>query len=160
MSVTIRPLAPQDMDWARNAWRVFWGSETIVSRGERHELPELPGFIALVDDEPSGVASYMQDGRGGCELVSLHSSIEGSGAGTRLVEAVVEAARAQGCKRVWLITTNDNTDALRWYQKRGFRLSALYVDAVTQARAIKPEIPATGDDGIPIRDEIEMELVL
>lgn len=160
MTVMIRPLAPHDMDWARNAWRVFWGSEAIVSRGQRHELPELPAFIALVDDEPSGLASYAFDDQGDCELVSLHSSIEGSGAGSQLVEAVLQAAREKGSRRVWLITTNDNTDALRWYQKRGFRLSALYRDAVTRARAIKPEIPTTGDDGIPIYDEIELEIVL
>jgi hypothetical protein len=49
---------------------------------------------------------------------------------------------------------------LRWYQKRGFELVAVHRRAVERARLIKPEIPLFGDDGIPIRDEIELELLL
>jgi ribosomal protein S18 acetylase RimI-like enzyme len=58
------------------------------------------------------------------------------------------------------VTTNDNVDALRFYQRRGFRLAALRAGAVEDARArLKPEIPWTGADGIELRDELELEKV-
>jgi hypothetical protein len=60
---------------------------------------------------------------------------------------------------VWLTTTNDNLDALRFYQRRGFRISAVRPRAVERARAtLKPEIPEVGAYGIPVRDEIDLEL--
>jgi ribosomal protein S18 acetylase RimI-like enzyme len=61
---------------------------------------------------------------------------------------------------LFLVTTNDNTPALRFYQKRGFVLSALRPNAIAENRKVKPEIPLTGQDGIPIRDELELEMHL
>jgi acetolactate synthase regulatory subunit len=52
-------------------------------------------------------------------------------------------------------------DALRFYQRRGFRLAALHAGAVDDSRArLKPEIPVTGDHGIALRDELELEVEL
>jgi len=82
------------------------------------------------------------------------------GSGTALMEAVAAAARDAGCRRVWLITTNDNLRALRFYQRRGFRLAALHRDALDRSRELKPSIPDVGLDGIPLRDELELELTL
>ena len=82
------------------------------------------------------------------------------GAGTALIEAVAGAARAAGCARLWLITTNDNLRALRFYQRRGFRLAALHRDALARSRELKPSIAEIGLDGIPLRDELELELDL
>jgi RimJ/RimL family protein N-acetyltransferase len=93
-----------------------------------------------------------------CGIVSLDSLVENMGLGTALLRALRDLVRAQGGRRVWLITTNDNTRALRFYQKRGFKLIALHMDAIKRSRQLKPEIPATGIDGIPIRDELELEL--
>jgi hypothetical protein len=77
-----------------------------------------------------------------------------------LLQAVCDAARKACCNRLWLITTNDNVDALRFYQRFGFSLVALHRDAVRESRRLKPSIPETGKDGIPIRDEIELEMQL
>jgi len=90
----------------------------------------------------------------------MNSLVEGKGIGSALVDAVKSIAVASKCKRLWLITTNDNTKALRFWQKRGFRLAAIYPGAVEKSRKLKPEIPLIGDDGIPIRDEIELEMIL
>jgi GNAT superfamily N-acetyltransferase len=89
--------------------------------------------------------------------VTLNSLKGNRGVGTTLIEAVKAEAQNNNCQRVWLVTSNDNTDALRFYQKRGFVLVALHLGAVAQARAIKPEIPLIGNNGIAIRDEIELE---
>jgi hypothetical protein len=77
--------------------------------------------------------------------------------GSALLDAAAATARAEGCARLRLITTNDNLDALRFYQRRGFRLVALRPGAVDVARVLKPQIPRTGDFGIAVRDELELE---
>jgi hypothetical protein len=78
--------------------------------------------------------------------------------GTALIEAVRLLARRRRCARLWVITTNDNVDALRFYQRRGFRLLTVHHGAVDRSRAsLKPEIPQVGAYGIAKRDEIELE---
>ena len=69
----------------------------------------------------------------------------------------MRAARAGQCTRLWLITTNDNLRALRFYQRRGFRLAALHRDALETSRRLKPSISEIGFHGIPLRDELELE---
>jgi GNAT superfamily N-acetyltransferase len=106
---------------------------------------------------PVGLATYHVAGDD-CELVTIDSTSAGVGIGSALIAAVRDAAASCGCRRVWVITTNDNLDALRFYQRRGFVLVAVHRDAVTEARRQKPQIPLIGNHGIPIRDEIELEL--
>ena len=116
-----------------------------------------PSFMAVQDDRVVGVATYVPDGES-CELLTLHADPPRHGVGTALIEAVAAGTR---CARLWLITTNDNVDALRFYQRRGFVLSRLRAGAVDRARAtLKPAIPETGAHGIPLRDELELELRL
>jgi GNAT superfamily N-acetyltransferase len=80
------------------------------------------------------------------------------GTGSALVEAVSAVALEAGSRLLWVLTTNDNVDALWFYQRRGFRIRSIRPGAVDEARrSIKPEIPAIGDHGIPLHDEIELE---
>ena len=156
---SVRPFQPADAGWA-NEWLTWaFGSSRVVSRGRLHDALALPGFVAELDGVPASLATYRIDGDQ-CELVTLLSETEGRGAGSAVIEAVAAEARARGCRRLWLITTNDNAHALRFYQRRGFRLAGLHSGAVDESRRIKPEIPELGNDGIPIRDEIELELQL
>ncbi len=106
-----------------------------------------------------GVLTYVVDREGGrCEILTLHAAHQWQRVGSALIEAVERLAAAEGCARLWLITTNDNVDALRFYQRRGFRLAALHRGAVDDSRArLKPGIPTVGDYGIPLRDELELE---
>lgn len=157
--IVLRKLEPKDRDWMRGLLSERWGSTRIVSRGRVHKVDQLPGFIAEEQEAPIGLVTYRIDGDE-CEIVSLDSLVEGRGVGSALVEAVKEPATREGCNTVWLITTNDNTAALRFYQKLGFRLVAVHRDAVDKSRELKPEIPGIGMDGIPIRDEVELELRL
>ncbi len=136
-----------------------WGSPVIVTRGRVHEADQLSGFIAEEQEAPVGLITYRIDGDE-CEIVSLDSLVQGQGVGSALVAAVKEATTEHGCKRLWLITTNDNTAALRFYQKLGFRLVAVHRNAIEKSRELKPEIPDVGMDGIPIRDEVELEMDL
>ncbi|MEY8347649.1 GNAT family N-acetyltransferase [Bacillus cereus] len=135
-----------------------WGSTLMVSRGRTHQLDQLQGFIAIENNRILGIITY-EIKENDCEIVSLDSFAEKKGLGTKLVEHVIDIAKKQYCKKVWLITTNDNTNALRFYQKRGFMMTNLYVDAVKEARKIKREIPLVGYDNIEILHEIQLEKV-
>jgi ribosomal protein S18 acetylase RimI-like enzyme len=155
----LRPLQPADAAWVARHIAEQWGSEVVVAHSAIYLTAELPGFVAEADGEAVGLLTHRIDG-GACEIVTLDSQRAGQGIGTALIDAAKDAARQAGCGRLWLVTTNDNTHALRFYQKRGFILAALHRDAVAASRAIKPEIPMIGNDGIPIRDEIELEISL
>ena len=125
--------------------------------GEILNALDYPAIIAEEDGHLLGVLTYIVRGTD-CEVFTIHSAQPWRGAGTALVAEVERIAAKQGCTRLWLITTNDNLDALRFYQRRGFRLAAVHRGAVDYSRAhLKPEIPEVGDYGIPLRDEIELE---
>jgi N-acetylglutamate synthase-like GNAT family acetyltransferase len=155
----IRPVAKNDKTWVTNLLKEWWSGPVMITRGKLHHVDRLPGFIATRAEERVGLVTYNNVDKE-CEITSMNSLSEGKGIGTALVEAVKEKAKTAGYERLWLITTNDNTKALRFWQKRGFNIAAIYPNAMEQVRKIKPEIPLTGDDGIPIRDEIELEMKL
>ncbi|WP_280769492.1 GNAT family N-acetyltransferase [Paenibacillus sp. PastH-2] len=113
----------------------------------------------MTDGTVRAAVYYYCEG-GECEIVSLDSTLENAGIGTRLIELVIDEAVRLGCSRVWLITSNDNTRAIRFYQKRGFDMVAVHRDAITEARKLKPSIPRVGYNGIPVRHEVEFEFRL
>jgi ribosomal protein S18 acetylase RimI-like enzyme len=157
VSMEIRARGPADAEWSSRLLTAAWGSTRSVTRGRMVDAAALPGLVAALDGEPSGLLTYRIEGRA-LEIVTLNSLRERRGAGTALVAAALAIAVREGCRRVWLITTNDNTPALRFYQKRGFTLAGLYPNALEVSRRLKPEIPLVGRDGIPLRDEIELEI--
>ena len=136
-----------------------WGSLRQVTRGKLYHVLDYPGFVALVDGQPQGIVTYRIEGRQ-CEVLILHSVVEGLGVGATLIDHVKAQAKNAGCDRLWLITTNDNVHAFRWYQRRGFTIAAVHTNALEESRKIKPEIPLLGNEGIPLRDEIELEMLL
>lgn len=157
--LTVEPLGPATREAAHALLRAHWG-DRVVSLGRLHDPFALPGLVALAEGALAGVATFaIEDAE--MEIVTLASTGAVKGAGRTLMGALFARARADGLSRVWLITTNDNTPAIRFYQMLGMRIAAVRPGAIAAARAtLKPEIPETGLDGIPIRDEIEMELVL
>ncbi len=125
-------------------------------RGEVVRALEHPALVAESDGDILAALTYVIEGDA-CEVLTLHADQRRSGLGTALLAEVERLAAAAGCKQLWLVTTNDNVDALRFYQRRGFRLVAVHAGAVEQSRKrIKPEIPETGAYGIPLRDELEL----
>jgi DNA-3-methyladenine glycosylase I len=159
MEVTIRPLVPEDEEWVADFIDRRWGSPYVVGHGNLYYPHTLPGFAAEVEGEAVGLITYHANGDD-WEIVTIDSLEPGSGIGSNLVYTVRQAAKSAGARRLWLITTNDNLNALRFYQKRGFTLVALYPNALERSRQLKPNIPLVGEDGIPLRDEIELEMLL
>lgn len=136
-----------------------WGSQMVVSRGKLYDAAQLPGYFACHHKRIIGLVTYHIAGTN-CEIVTLDSEVEQIGVGTALIDAVRTAATAANCHRLWLITTNDNLSALGFYQRRGFRITAVHADALERSRQLKPQIPLIGQDNIPLRDEIELEMRL
>jgi ribosomal protein S18 acetylase RimI-like enzyme len=157
--LTVRAFDPaSDHPWASELLEREFGGPQQVRRGELLNALDLLGLVAEDDGRPAGLLCYRLDGEE-CELFLLLAVDQGQGTGTALLDAL--ATRAVGRRRIWVVTTNDNLRALRFYQRRGFRLRALRPGAVDDARRrLKPAIPHTGDHGIPRRDELELERIL
>ena len=123
----------------------------IARRGTLVDSMAHPAVLAFSTGQLVGVATYVVD-EDSCELLTLHAVTRLVGVGTALLSAVQAAARDAGCRRLWVVTTNDNLEALRFYQRRGFRLTLLRPGAVDRSReTLKPEIPRSGEHGIPLR---------
>jgi GNAT superfamily N-acetyltransferase len=130
-----------------------WHSAVVARLGRLENALDHPALIAETEDgDLAGVLTYVVSGDE-CEILTLHTATQLTGVGTALIEAVESKAR-----RLWVLTTNDNVDALRFYQRRGFFLRELHPGAVDESRRrLKPEIPEIGEYDIPIRDEIVLE---
>lgn len=132
--------------------------------GELMDALEGDRLVALADGDPVGLVTWLVDARSGeAEIRALAVTVaaRGSGIGRALLAAAQLRLREAGVRRGWVVTTNDNLAALALYQKAGYRLAELRAGAVDQARrSIKPSIPAIGEHGIPLRDELELELTL
>jgi ribosomal protein S18 acetylase RimI-like enzyme len=155
----VRPLDPAaDGVWLEAHLDEEWGGPLQARRGEVLDARDLPALVAERDGERVGLLCYRDDGDGWWEL-ALISAVNGhTGVGSALVAALTE--RVSAGRGVWVVTTNDNVDALRFYQRRGFRLRTVRPGAVDEARrSLKPQIPALGRYGIPLRDELELELL-
>ncbi len=151
----IRPI--EDGDRPMLAWLVaeLWGSEIIAVHGSSLRPAELGGFIAERSRRIVGLLTYQLTGDE-MEIVTLNALERRAGIGTLLIEAAADKARRFGCRQIRLTTTNDNVDALRFYQRRGFRLAELRPGALDRARQLKPQMPTVGDYGIPLHDEIDL----
>jgi ribosomal protein S18 acetylase RimI-like enzyme len=122
----------------------------VARGGELFDSSDHPALLAWSGDQLVGAATYVIGGAD-CELLTLHVSRQFKGTGSALLSAVQGIARRNDCTRLSVVTTNDNVDALRFYQRRGFRLAGLRPRAVNESReTLKPEIPASGSHGIPL----------
>ena len=157
--LSVRLLVQKDRDCFIDVLLENWASTTIVTRGVSHEAENLPGLVAEIDGKRFGLLTY-NIGNEDLEIVTMNAIEENKGVGTALLDEIENLARQKKCKRLWVITTNDNVDALRFYQKRDFEMRAVHRHSIEESRKIKPKLPMIGNYGIPIRDEIEMEKLL
>jgi ribosomal protein S18 acetylase RimI-like enzyme len=152
----IRTIASSDEELVVKLLQEHWGAREVVSRGRVLDAAKLPGFFAQEGSKIVGLITLHFDGLG-CEVVTLDAFMSGKGIGSSLITQAESAAKKRGCKKLWLITSNDNLGALTFYQKIGFRIVAVHRDAIIEARKLKPQIPLVAENGIPITDEIELE---
>lgn len=150
-----RPILAADRAAVDDFLRRRWGTPTIMLDGRAIDAAALPGFVAYAGDAVTGLATLL-DEMEWCEIVTLDAVRPQSGLGTALVELAAQRARALGLGRLLARTTNDNLDALRFYQRRGFRLHRLAPGAIDREREADPAIPLLGRHGIALRDEISL----
>lgn len=157
-NILVRTIEEKDKEWIKKVMVEAWSSE-MVAASKLFNTLTLPGFVAELDGQLAGAVTY-DIANGKLEIVSLNSTKAGKGIGTALIEKVKKFAEKGGLKSVWLVTSNDNIDSLRFYQKRGFRITKIYSDAIDKARKTKPEIPEIGSYGIPLKDALELEYIV
>lgn len=126
--------------------REEWGGPLIVTLGKPYDAGLLPGYAAVEGGQLVGAV--------------LYALVENHGVGSALLRQVLKCAVERGCRRVWLVTTNDNTHAIRFYQRFGFALKAVHIDSMKITRTLKPGLPERGIDGIPLAHEFESEILL
>ncbi|HEV8574455.1 MAG TPA: GNAT family N-acetyltransferase [Dehalococcoidia bacterium] len=150
----VRPATEEEIE---ADWREFTGGLPVVGLLREYAHSDVEGIVWR-DSEAgrTGVVTWWVDGER-AEIVSVHAEPQGSGTGTRIMDAAEEELRKRGVKTAVLATTNDNTRALNFYIKRGYRLVRLHLDAMDRVRALKPGVPRTGRDGVPLQDMWELE---
>lgn len=160
MSLVVRAAEPEDGAFIRQLLVEQWHGTGVTAKRKLYNVTTLPSLVADVDGVPTGLVA-MAHARNETVIVLLEAGTRGEGIGSALLRAAVDSAREAGSRRVWLTTTNDNVRALRFYLREGMRLVAVDLGAADDARErLKPAIPTHGEDGTPIHDEWELELVL
>lgn len=157
--VDVSPACDAERDFVRSLLMKHWLSTTIWSRGKPFEADRIPSLVARLDGQPVGHATYVVEGQE-CELITISAESRGLGAAASLLDRVEDAAREAGCARVFLTTTNDNLEALAFYQRRGYAIAAVHRGMIDWYRTTQKAIPRVAPNGVPIRDEIELEFPL
>ena len=152
----IRTLTETDLPRLRQFWLDHWGGDIMIVHGDTIRYDQVKGFI---HGNWTGVLTYVIRGDE-CEIVSFNSLREEIGVGATLIAETVKEAKSQGCRKIILTTTNDNLQALGFYQRRGFSLRAIRPGAINETRKLKPSIPLIGENNIPLRDEIELQMLI
>ncbi len=137
--------------------REHWYTTIMIIRGKEVDMTQTEGFYFAEGNDIIGLITYMVHDSI-LEITSLDSMRENQGIGSKLLEMVIQEAKKRKLHKIILITTNDNINAIRFYQKRGFDMAHLFHNALDISRKLKPDIPLIGENNIPLRHEIEFEL--
>ena len=148
---------PPTLEEIEADWREFTGGPPVVGLLREYFPADVEGILWRdPDGGRSGVVTWWIEGER-AEITSVHAEPPGGGSGTRVMDAAEAELRRRGVKTAVLATTNDNTRALNFYIKRGYRLVRLHLDAMDRVRALKPGVPRNGRDGVPLQDMWELE---
>lgn len=157
--ITIRLTTPNDAELVANLMEKHWGGEPLVIRAKNYYPSKLDGMVAVKGEEIIGFLFYETQGVT-LEIIVFEVFDKLQGIGTKMLQQLKRIAKENGCNKIYLMTNNDNLDALRFYQRRGFHICGIHLDSMKESRKMKPGIPMTGEYGIPLRDEIDLELIL
>ncbi|TCM51803.1 ribosomal protein S18 acetylase RimI-like enzyme [Kribbella sp. VKM Ac-2568] len=159
LAMKVRAATDADSEAIVEVLTATWGGTIAVAHGIAYDAATLPALVAEQDGRIVGLLTYtIVDDE--LEVVTIDAPVRHLGVGGALIGAAADVARQAGAQRLWLITTNDNLDALRFYQRRGLRIVGVSPGAVDASRVVKPSIPLTGAYDIPLHDELTLELRL
>ena len=152
----IQPISEKNRQQVIDFFREHWGSSQMIISSGTYDCAMLDGYVYVEETTIIGLVTYVLHADS-LEIISLDSIQEGKGIGSRLMAEVEQFAMEQAIPKIELITTNDNLQALKFNQKRGYRITHIFPNAVMEARKVKPTIPLIGNDGIPLLDEIKLQ---
>jgi GNAT superfamily N-acetyltransferase len=158
-SVSVRAARPADAEWVLECLRGAWGSVHVARRGELLDASTFPALVAELEGARVGLlvlAVRAED----CEVVSLTTEVRRRGVGRALIQRCVEVARAAGCRRLTLTTTDNNAAAIAFYHRLGLARCEVRPDGVAASRRLKPAIPMHDEHGVAIAGEVDFELLL
>ena len=150
----IRELAPNEQSQAVALLDAELGGRLQARLDEVHDVLSMPAIGAAAHERLVGIACSRWSGIGSSSPRWPSLVLTGWAVSAASWSKPCRAGIAQGASELWLVTTNDNLDALRLYQRHGFHLDRVHPGAVDRARRQKPSIPALGEFGIPLRDEL------
>ncbi len=153
MTVIIRATEDKDHADVHQLLMERWTAAEIMLDNELIDASRLPGYVAYDGDQLVGLVTIIKR-NGEWEILTLDSLNRWGGVGSQLLDAVATEARSKGVSRLTVRTSNDNLDAFRFYQRRGFRFERIGQGIIDQERKQKPGIPLRGDYGIEIHDEV------
>jgi len=157
-TLTVEPVSNKHRAFVDEQIAESFSGPYIAVHGVLFDTRTHHGYVAVDSGVFVGYILY-NIADGGCEITVVESLRQKQGIGRALINAVINKAKEMSCRRVWLITTNDNIRAIRFYQRFGFDLRAVYINALDESRKLKPKIPLNGEDGIPKKHEFEFEII-
>lgn len=155
--VLVREATDDDRLAARELFNQDFGRTKIVAFGEVMDIDQIPALVAIRHSSPSGALAYRLLGDA-LHIVALATDPmwQRSGVGACLLAEAELLARRLKLSRLLVATSNDNLPALYFYQRRGYRLTALVPNSVAE----HTHQQVAGFAGIPVTDEIRLEKVL
>ncbi|WP_274309961.1 GNAT family N-acetyltransferase [Solibacillus daqui] len=157
--MSIKPITIHNRKRVHQFFKEHWGSTQMIISSGIYNCDQLDGYIYEKDEKILGLLTYVFH-EDVLEVISLDSVIEGQGIGSKLMQEVELLAKHKGMLKITLLTTNDNINALKFYQKKGYRIVKVIPNAVAKACMIKPSIPLIGYEAIPLHDELELVKLL
>jgi GNAT superfamily N-acetyltransferase len=155
--LTIRPATSADRAGIAKLAEYVWGETEADCFDKSYQVDELPAYVACDGSEIVGVASYACEGDVvNLVMLDVLPRWQGRGVARKLISEVIDVARDAGLERVIVATTNDALPALQLYQRMGFTITEVLVGSMLEHHG-GVEL---GFAGIPVRDEIRMELRL
>lgn len=155
--LTIRPGTPADRQRIVGLARYFWGETEVECFDRSYQVDELPAYVACDGEEVVGLVSYAREEDANVlVMLNVLPQWQGRGVARRLITEVVETARADGAARLITATSNDDLPALGLYQRFGFTIAGVLAGKLVEHHGGVE----SGFSGIPVRDEIQMELRL
>ncbi len=149
-------IEPAPRELIARMWQELWGQPAVTAERE-YMPPDVEGLVWRAGDGRAlGLVTWFVEGER-AEIVSLNALEPRRGIDSRLMDAAEEGLRRRGVKTAYLVTTTDNHGALSFYVRRGYRLLRLHLEAMDRVRQVKPQVPLTGNDGVPLRDMWELE---
>lgn len=150
-------LEPIDSEYACQHLGELWGWPVITPLRTYTADDQLHGMVWR--DEWGSIQGLIvwHTEADNAEIISIDAYQQGRHIGGRLLDGAEAELRKRGVQSVAITTTNDNLRAITFYVRRGYRLVGLELDGMDRVRAVKPDVPETGQDGIPLRDMLVLE---